>query len=269
MPSGVAAPGGAVVVTASGATPFATPTTVCAGAPPRQPFPNAQYGPPPPGAAILGAGGAVTPTPSSHGPSPTPSSGSGGGSFVASGYAGRSKFGRMRGNSRQPMATPPTSPAKNRGKGKQAFFCPSSVLLWYPSTITGFGSALTNFLFHFMTNPKGYGSYRGSNQVNSKTSNSFLSPHMTSVCHPASGLITSPSSSSNKHAHSNFASMRARSPHGKYRGPQGTSFLSKPFSFSICASACTRCCILSILAKTITLKTIACQLMDEYGYSTF
>ena len=147
MPSGVAAPGGAVVVTASGATPFATPTTVCAGAPPRQPFPNAQYGPPPPGAAILGAGGAVTPTPSSHGPSPTPSSGSGGGSFVASGYAGRSKFGRMRGNSRQPMATPPTSPAKNRGKGKQAFFCPSSVLLWYPSTITGFGSALTNFLF--------------------------------------------------------------------------------------------------------------------------
>ena len=117
MPSGVPAPGGAVVVTASGATPFATPTTVCAGAPPRQPFPNAQYGPPPPGAAILGAAGAVTPTPSSHGPSPTPSSGSGGGSFVAN-YAGRSKFGRMRGNSRQPLATPPTSPAKNRGKGK-------------------------------------------------------------------------------------------------------------------------------------------------------
>ena len=116
MASGVPNPAGAVVVTASGATPFATPTTVCSGAPPRQPFPNAQYGPPP-GAAIL-PGGAVTPTPSSHGPSPTPSSGSGGGSFQASGYPGRSKFGRMRGNSRQPMATPPTSPAKNRGKGE-------------------------------------------------------------------------------------------------------------------------------------------------------
>ena len=110
-------PGGAIIVTATGATtPFSTPTTVCSGAPPRQPFPNAQYGPPP-GATIIPAG-TVTPTPSSHGPSPTPSSGSGGGGFVNQppGYP-RSKFGRMRGNSRQPMVAPPTSPAKNRDKG--------------------------------------------------------------------------------------------------------------------------------------------------------
>ena len=116
MPSAVS-PGGAIVVTATGATPFATPTTVGSGAPPRQPFPT-QYGPPP-GAAIIPTG-AVTPTPSSHGPSPTPSSGSGGGGLgnQPPGYVNRSKYGRLRGNARQPMATPPTSPAKNRGKGK-------------------------------------------------------------------------------------------------------------------------------------------------------
>ena len=115
-----ASPGGAIVVTATGATPFATPTsTVCSGAPPRQPFPNTQYGPPP-GTAIIPVG-AATPTPSSHGPSPTPSSGSGGqGGFgnQPPGYPNRSKYGRLRGNTRQPLTTPPTSPAKNRGKGK-------------------------------------------------------------------------------------------------------------------------------------------------------
>ena len=118
-------PGGAIVVTATGATPFATPTsTVCSGAPPRQPFPNTQYGPPP-GTAIIPVGGQATPTPSSHGPSPTPSSGSGGqGGFGAQppGYPNRQKYGRMRGNTRQPLTTPPASPAKNRGKGKFDFF---------------------------------------------------------------------------------------------------------------------------------------------------
>ena len=120
-----ASPGGAIVVTATGATPFATPTsTVCSGAPPRQPFPNTQYGPPP-GTAIIPVGGQATPTPSSHGPSPTPSSGSGGqGGFGAQppGYPNRQKYGRMRGNTRQPLTTPPASPAKNRGKGKFDFF---------------------------------------------------------------------------------------------------------------------------------------------------
>jgi hypothetical protein len=111
-------PNGAIVVTATGATPFATPTTVCSGAPPRQPFPQAQYGPPP-GTAIIPVG-AATPTPSSHGPSPTPSSGSGGGGLgnQPPGYPNRSKYSRLRGNGRgQPMATPPASPAKSRGKG--------------------------------------------------------------------------------------------------------------------------------------------------------
>ena len=120
-----ASTGGAIVVTATGATPFATPTsTVCSGAPPRQPFPNTQYGPPP-GTAIIPVGGQATPTPSSHGPSPTPSSGSGGqGGFGAQppGYPNRQKYGRMRGNTRQPLTTPPASPAKNRGKGKFIFF---------------------------------------------------------------------------------------------------------------------------------------------------
>ena len=113
------AAGGAVVVSAAtGATPFATPTTVCSGAPPRQPFPSAQYGPPP-GATIIPTG-AATPTPSSHGPSPTPSSGSGSGfGNQPPGYPNRSKYGRLRGNTKQPLTTPPTSPAKNRGKGKK------------------------------------------------------------------------------------------------------------------------------------------------------
>lgn len=111
----------------TGATPFSTPITTCSGAPPRQPFSNAQYGPPPV-AAILPAGGA---TPSSHGHSPTPSSGSGGGGGFANqppGYP-RSKFGRMRGNPRQNLATPPTSPAKNRG-GKGTNFCNPLLLMW-------------------------------------------------------------------------------------------------------------------------------------------
>ena len=134
-------PGGAIVVTATGATPFATPTsTVCSGAPPRQPFPNTQYGPPP-GTAIIPVGGQATPTPSSHGPSPTPSSGSGGqGGFGAQppGYPNRQKYGRMRGNTRQPLTTPPASPAKNRGKGKFYFFnlCCSRVNVQQSWTLT-------------------------------------------------------------------------------------------------------------------------------------
>ena len=113
-------PGGAIVVTATGATPFSTPTTVCSGGGPPRPFPSATYGPPP-GATIIPPG-TVTPTPSSHGPSPTPSSGSGGGGFAnhPPGYRRTNKLGRMGPNSRTPLGvTPPTSPAKNsRGKGK-------------------------------------------------------------------------------------------------------------------------------------------------------
>ena len=122
MPSAVSPGGGAIVVTSTGATPFATPTSVGSGhAPPRQPFPQAQYGPPPGGAMIPTA--AATPSPSSHGPSPTPSSGSGGGGIGSQppGYANRSKYGRLRPNTRQPLTTPPTSPAKNRGKGNFFF----------------------------------------------------------------------------------------------------------------------------------------------------
>ena len=138
-----ASPGGAIVVTATGATPFATPTsTVCSGAPPRQPFPNTQYGPPP-GTAIIPVGGQATPTPSSHGPSPTPSSGSGGqGGFGAQppGYPNRQKYGRMRGNTRQPLTTPPASPAKNRGKGKFDFkkICATAIFLYSVNNVLFF-----------------------------------------------------------------------------------------------------------------------------------
>ena len=107
------------VVTAAGPIPS---STVCSGAPPRHPFPNTQYGPPP-GTAIIPVG-TVTPTPSSHGPSPTPSSGSGGhGGFgnQVPGYPNRSKYNRFRGNARQHLTTPPTSPAKNRGKESMSF----------------------------------------------------------------------------------------------------------------------------------------------------
>ena len=123
-------PGGAIVVTAAtGTTPFSAPTAVCSGAPPRQPFPTScvtsmNYGPPP-GPTIIPAG-TVTPTPSSHGPSPTPSSGSGGGGFANQqppGYP-RTKTGRIRGNYRQPMVTPPTSPGKKfKGKINFIYFC--------------------------------------------------------------------------------------------------------------------------------------------------
>ena len=107
------------VVTAAGPIPS---STVCSGAPPRHPFPNTQYGPPL-GTAIIPVG-TVTPTPSSHGPSPTPSSGSGGqGGFgnQVPGYPNRSKYNRFRGNTRQHLTTPPTSPAKNRGKESMSF----------------------------------------------------------------------------------------------------------------------------------------------------
>ena len=134
-------PGGAIVVTATGATPFSTPTTVCSGGGPPRPFPSATYGPPP-GATIIPPG-TVTPTPSSHGPSPTPSSGSGGGGFAnhPPGYRRTNKLGRMGPNSRTPLGvTPPTSPAKNsRGKGKFCIFLKYSLLsLLYFNTISQF-----------------------------------------------------------------------------------------------------------------------------------
>ena len=88
----------------------------------------------------------------------------------------------------------------------------------------GRGSVLINqeniFLFLiFLTNQAaGMGSfgYRGS--LNNNGGKSYLSPHLVL---PA-GLLTTPSFHSG-HAHNSIIpqSMRTRSPHGKYRGPQG------------------------------------------------
>ena len=101
---------------------------------------------PPGGNGTVTVPGSHTPTPSSHGPSPTPSSGSGGGSsghwVTGTGHPpgypachdsrvrGNERFKKNRTRAQQQSqqlaapssTTPPTSPAKRGGRGKNPKF---------------------------------------------------------------------------------------------------------------------------------------------------
>ena len=73
-------------------------------------------------------------------------------------------------------------------------------------------------------NTTGFG-YRGPTTTNNSGKTTYLSPHMGIVLPPGLSL-TSPAAHGSSHGHNSIITsnqvMRTRSPHTKYRGPQGT-----------------------------------------------